>query len=99
MFSDNQKNEFAFLSAEGVSFNFISQKHNVPLRIFFKWAEDLSGDICDLKIFAFESVTDSLKASANKSIPENQTKCHSFVIFLSIFFTMSLFFQFRKCHI
>ena len=67
MYSDNQKNEFALLKVEGVSFNFISQKHNVPLRNFFIWAEDLSGDICVLKILAFESVTDSLKASAKKA--------------------------------
>jgi len=64
MYSENQKNEFAFLRAEGVSFNFISQKLNVPVRTLFRWANDMSDDISNLKIAAYESAADSLKASA-----------------------------------
>jgi len=99
MFSDNKKNEFALLRAEGVPLNSVYQKFNVPPGILSGWTMDLSGDICDMKIDANDSVTDSLKASARKRILENQTKLHSFVIFISIFFAISLFFQFRKCHI
>jgi len=65
MYSENQKNEFALLRAEGESFNSISQKLNVPVRTLFRWAEDMSDEIDNLKIAAYESVADSLKASAN----------------------------------
>ncbi len=68
MYSENQKNEFALLRAEGQSFNSISQKLNVPIRTLFRWAKDMSGDIRDMKLAAYESVTDSLKASVNKRI-------------------------------
>ncbi|MBN1633196.1 MAG: hypothetical protein JW917_03410 [Ignavibacteria bacterium] len=68
MYSENQKNEFALLRAEGVSFNSISKKLDVPIRTLFRWAKDMSGVISDLKIDAYESLMDSLKASVNKRI-------------------------------
>ena len=68
MYSENQKNEFALLRAEGESFNSISKKLDIPIRTLFYWAKDMSGVISDLKIAAYESATDSLKASVNKRI-------------------------------
>jgi len=47
-----------------VSFNSISQKLNVPVRTLFRWANDMSDDISNFKIAAYESTADSLKASA-----------------------------------
>ena len=68
MYSEKQKNEFALLRAEGESYNSISKKLDIPIRTLFYWAKDMSGDISDMKIAAYESVTDSLKASVNKRI-------------------------------
>ena len=68
MYSGNQKNEFALLRAEGGSFNSISKKLDIPIRTLFYWAKDMSGVISDLKIAAYESAADSLKASVNKRI-------------------------------
>jgi len=68
MYSDKQKYEFASLRAEGESFNSISKKLEVPIRTLFYWANNMSDDISVLKIAAYESVTDSLKASVNKRI-------------------------------
>jgi len=68
MYSEKQKNEFALLRAEGESFNSISKKLDIPIRTLFYWAKDMSGVISDLKIAAYESATDSLKASVNKRI-------------------------------
>ena len=96
MYSDNKKNEFALLISDGVSYNSISQKLNFPLRILFRWAEDLSGVICDSKIAAFGSVTELLKVYSNKSILVNYTKYHSFVIFLSEIFKYIIVFSIPK---
>jgi hypothetical protein len=68
MYSEKQKNEFALLRAEGESYYSISKKLDIPIRTLFRWAKDMSGDISNLKIAAYESATDSLKASVNKRI-------------------------------
>ena len=68
MYSEKQKHEFALLRAEGESYNSISKKLDIPVRTLFYWAKDMSGVISDMKIAAYESVTDSLKASVNKRI-------------------------------
>ena len=68
MYSEKQKHEFVLLRAEGESYNSISKKLDIPIRTLFYWAKDVSADISDMKIAAYESVTDSLKASVNKRI-------------------------------
>ena len=100
MYSEKQKNEFALLRAEGESFNSISKKLDIPIRTLFYWAKDMSGVISDLKIAAYESATDSLKASVNKRIQSLIITLHNNVIVLSYFwvfyFTKLLFYQFQK---
>ncbi|HEY5536995.1 MAG TPA: helix-turn-helix domain-containing protein [Ignavibacteria bacterium] len=64
MYTDNQKNEFLILRAQGHSFEKISQKLNLPVRTLFRWAKNNSEAITILKDTAFEALMESLKVNS-----------------------------------
>ena len=64
MYTDNQKNEFLILRAQGNSFEKISQKLNVPVRTLFRWAKNNAEAISIPKDTAFEALMESLKVNS-----------------------------------
>ncbi|HEY5122849.1 MAG TPA: helix-turn-helix domain-containing protein [Ignavibacteria bacterium] len=68
MYSDKQKYEFVSLRAEGVSYEKISKKLNIPIRNLFRWGKDMAEEISACKEAALESVLNAHKASANERI-------------------------------
>lgn len=63
MYTDNEKNEFIALRAQGFSYAKISGKLNIPARTLINWNKEKLEEICRLKESAFEELLDSLKVS------------------------------------
>ena len=68
MYSDKQKYEFVSLRAEGLSYEKISKKLNIPLRTLFRWGKDMAEEISACKEAALEAVLNEHKASAHERI-------------------------------
>ena len=68
MYTETQKNEFITLRAEGLSFDKISKKLNIPKLTLVRWAREKQHEIEALKEFAFEALMESLKVSSSDRI-------------------------------
>ena len=64
MYTEKEKNEFITLRAEGLSFDKISKKLNIPKLTLIRWAKEKEKEINSLKESAFEFFLESLKVTA-----------------------------------
>jgi hypothetical protein len=68
MYTDNQKNEFVTLRAEGLSFDKISEKLKINKKTLIRWNKDKINEINSLKESAFESMMESLQVSTQNRV-------------------------------
>jgi hypothetical protein len=68
MYTDKQKYEFVSLRAEGMSYEKISKKLNIPIRNLFRWGKNMSEEISELKSANLEAILDSHNASTPERI-------------------------------
>jgi hypothetical protein len=68
MYTEKEKNDFITLRAEGLSFDKISQKINIPKKTLIRWNKKMIDEINVLKEAAFEELIESLKVNVGERI-------------------------------
>jgi len=64
MYTEKEKNDFIALRAEGLSFDKISKKINIPKKTLIRWNIEMFNEINTLKEAALEELLDSLKVNS-----------------------------------